>query len=49
MASYGAVGDDILRELIKLRAPIEIDGDALPPCRLFVTSLRNRVSIGAQS
>jgi type I restriction enzyme M protein len=26
--NYGAVGDDILRELIKLLAPIEIDGDA---------------------
>lgn len=26
--NYGAVGDDILRELIKLLAPVEIDGDA---------------------
>ena len=26
--NYGAVGDEILRELIKLLAPIEIDGDA---------------------
>jgi type I restriction enzyme M protein len=26
--NYGAVGDNILRELIKLLAPIEIDGDA---------------------
>ncbi len=26
--NYGAVGDDILRELIKLLAPIKLDGDA---------------------
>jgi type I restriction enzyme M protein len=26
--NYGAVGDEILRELIKLLAPVEIDGDA---------------------
>jgi type I restriction enzyme M protein len=26
--NYGAVGDDILRELIKLLAPLDIDGDA---------------------
>jgi type I restriction enzyme M protein len=26
--NYGAVGDNILRELIKLLAPVEIDGDA---------------------
>ena len=26
--NYGAVGDDILRELIKTLAPLDIDGDA---------------------
>ena len=26
--NYGAVGDDILRELIKTLAPVDIDGDA---------------------